>query len=276
MITGFQYLALISKQKINLTNPKPKFKSMHLLIIEDEKASSEALEAILADIDPTLLVLARLKSVAEAVEWLKKYTADLIFLDINLGNESAFQIFEQIKVKTPIIFTTAYDKYALEAFKVNAIDYLLKPIKKEALRTALDKFKNLTNPMNIDFPALMQAMQNSRKDYHKRFLANSGEKIKSIPVEEVAYFFGQQKYVYLISHSKEQYIVDFTLEKLEDMLDPLLFFRINRQFIVSFESIQNMYPYPRGRVKIELNPPTKEDTVVSIDRAFDFKEWLNR
>lgn len=249
---------------------------MRVIIIEDEAKIAQYLEDLLLNIDPKIQILAKLNAVNPAVHWLKNHTADLIFMDINLDKEIAFKIFEQVEVKIPVIFTTAYDQYALQAFKVNSLDYLLKPIDKQALSKALLKFQSWQKPADYDLSKLIQSIQTPSKEYQKRFMATSGEKIISVKVEEIAYFVGHQRYVFLVNFKNEQYLVDFTLEKLEELLNPNDFFRINRQFIVNFNAIKNMYAYLRGRIKLELNPPSKEDTVVSIERAAAFKQWLNR
>jgi DNA-binding LytR/AlgR family response regulator len=197
-------------------------------------------------------------------------------MDINLGKELAFKIFEQVEVKTPVVFATAYDQYALQAFKVNSLDYLLKPIDKQALSQAIAKYQSWQKPLEYDLKNLLQSFQKSPQEYQKRFMATSGEKIVSLKTEEIAYFVGHQRYVFLVNFKNEQYLVDFTLEKLEDLLNPNDFFRINRQFIVNFGAIKNMYAYLRGRIKLELTPPSKEEAIVSIERAVLFKQWLNR
>jgi DNA-binding LytR/AlgR family response regulator len=249
---------------------------INVLIIEDEREIASYLSSLLKQIDPEIFIQAHLDTVKKAITWLSQYKSDLIFLDVNLGDELAFKIFEGVKVDTPVIFTTAYDKYAMQAFQVNSIDYLLKPVQPEELIRSLQKFKNLQIPTSLNLKNLLQNFAKPAKEYQKRFMAISGERIKSIPVEEIAYFEGHQKYVFLMTHQKEQFIVDFTLEKLEELLDPEKFFRVNRQFIVSFPAIKNMFAYSRGRIKLELTPACKEEIIVSIDRAGDFKNWLNQ
>ncbi|MBC8110873.1 MAG: response regulator transcription factor, partial [Verrucomicrobia bacterium] len=192
------------------------------------------------------------------------------------GDELAFDIFKQVQVDTPVIFTTAYDKYALQAFRLNSIDYLLKPIDKEELNRSVQKFRQQLLKSAAQVAFLSEDLMKVQKEYQKRFLVTSGEKIKSVNFHEIAYFEGHQKYVFLNTHHKEKFIVDITLEKLEELLDPKHFFRINRQFIICFKAISQMVVHTRGRVKIELNPPVKEEVIVSIERALDFKGWLNQ
>jgi DNA-binding LytR/AlgR family response regulator len=253
---------------------------LNVLIIEDEPPAARRLGRLLQQLAPQAQIMEILDTVSSAVRWLAVNQANLIFADIHLADGNSFSIFEQVQVRTPIIFTTAYDQYAIKAFKLNSIDYLLKPIEREGLEQALHKYRDRQSPpaAPLDIQALMQAMeaQKQRPTYQKRFMVTAGEKIKSIPIEEVAYFFGQQKYVFLITHDGRQHLVDYTLTQLEDLLDPELFFRINRQFIIGYDAIQQMYAYSKSRVKVELAPTSDMEAIVSIEKAPRFKEWLNR
>jgi DNA-binding LytR/AlgR family response regulator len=252
---------------------------LNTLIVEDEHLAASRLQRMLKRIDPEIHILATLDTVKDAVEWLEANEADLIFLDIHLADGNSFGIFDQIEVKTPIIFSTAYDQYAIKAFKLNSVDYLLKPIDKEELEGAISKFKEMQlagQTGNIDVQAIMKAMQGQQSSYQKRFIVTSGEMITSVKIDDVAYFFGQQKYVFLITKDNRRHIIDYTLGKLEGMLDPEQFFRINRQFIIGFDAIQNMFSYSKSRIKIELDPPGEIDAIVSIDKSRRFKDWLNR
>lgn len=257
---------------------------MKVLIIEDEHLAAEELAEMLLEIRPDIKILDRLDSVKNAIRWLKSPKAkqlDLIFLDIHLADGNSFNIFEEVKVKTPIIFTTAYDQYAIQAFKINSVDYLLKPIDQDDLIESLEKFEEIhvkvDNPTsNIDFSSLIEAVQKKEINYKKRFLVTTGEKIRSIPAQDVAYFMSEGKYLQMTTKSGRQYIIDFTLAKLERVLMPDHFFRINRKFIISFDSIKNMINYSKSRVKVELNPPCSVEAIVSVDRSGNFKKWLNR
>jgi DNA-binding LytR/AlgR family response regulator len=252
---------------------------LNILIVEDEHLAATRLQRMLQKIDPDIHILSILDTVKDAVVWLQENEADLIFLDIHLADGNSFGIFDQVEVKTPIIFSTAYDQYAIKAFKLNSVDYLLKPIDKEELEAAIEKFKDLRSSgqsNNIDVQALMQTIQGPQSNYQKRFIVTSGEKIKSVKIEDVAYFFGQQKYVFLITKDNRRHIIDYTLGKLEEMLDPEQFFRINRQFIIGFDAIKNMFSYSKSRIKIDLDPPGEIDAIVSIDKSKRFKDWLNR
>lgn len=253
------------------------------LIVEDEPLAAKRLSRMLQELEPEMEILDIVDSVKSTVNWLSIHTATVIFLDIHLADGNSFAIFEEVDIDTPIIFTTAYDEYAIKAFKLNSVDYLLKPIEREELAFSLKKLKSQvqSSPVSpaLDIAAIVQAMQGPAKpldSYQKRFLVTIGDKIKSIPIEDVAYFFGQQKFVFLITHDNRRHIVNYTLGQLEDLLDPEVFFRINRQFIVGFPSISNMFSYSKSRIKIELSPQSDIDAIVSIDKTPKFKQWLNR
>ena len=250
---------------------------MNALIIEDETLAAERLELMLAEIDPSMKVLAKLGSVKDSVKWLMQYQADIIFLDIQLSDGISFSIFEQVEVSTPVIFTTAYDLYAIKAFQVNSIAYLLKPIRKSDLAESLLKLRNLKSAFSIDFDALLAQIQGRQPEYKKRFIIQIGEKIKKIEVTDIAYFYVLEKGCYLRTFQGNNYPVEYTLDKLETLLDPSCFFRINRKYLISMAGISNMVAYSRGRVKLELKPKADDDseTIVSIDRSADFKKWLN-
>jgi two-component system response regulator LytT len=249
---------------------------MNVLIIEDEIFAAEKLEKMLLDLDPSIRILAKLGSIYESSKWLSEHTADLIFLDIQLSDGISFSIFEQVSVNAPIIFTTAYDQYAIKAFRLNSISYLLKPIKKSELLESLNKFHQLKSAFRIDFDSLLAAVQEKEPEYKKRFMIQIGEKIKKIETTEIAYFYVLDKSIYLKTFEGRSLPLEFALDKLENMLDPSRFFRINRKYLVSLESIANMVAYSRGRVKLELKPPAdiEMETIVSIDRSTDFKKWL--
>lgn len=250
---------------------------MKVLIIEDESFAAEKLERMLQDMDPSIEILDKLGSIEESVKWLLSHTADLIFLDIQLSDGVSFSIFEQVTVSTPIIFTTAYDQYAVRAFRLNSIAYLLKPIRRSDLEESLRKFQSLKRAFNIDFEALLAHIQGKEPDYRKRFMIQVGERIKKVEIPEIAYCFIRMKDVYIRTFQGNAYPLDYSLNQLEEMLDPAVFFRINRQYIVNIESIAQMTALSRSRVKLELNPAADDgaDTIVSIERAGPFKEWLN-
>ncbi len=251
---------------------------MKVLIIEDEKWAADKLESMLMDIDMEISVLAKLGSVKESVRWLFQNKADLIFLDIQLSDGLSFSIFDQIDIFTPVIFTTAYDQYAIQAFDVNSIAYLLKPVRQKDLVESLKKFQYLQSAFSIDFNSLWAQLKGTKHEFKKRFLIQIGEKIRKIEVADIAYFFVWNKGVYLRTFKGSSYPVEYTLEKLENLLDPDVFFRINRKYLINMDTIVNMVAYSRGRVKLELSPAADEETdaVVSIDRSPAFKQWLNK
>ncbi len=250
---------------------------MKALIIEDESLAAEKLEKMLHEVDPSITVLGKLGSISDAVRWLMQNSADIIFLDIQLSDGISFSIFDQVAVNTPVIFTTAYDQYAVKAFRLNSIAYLLKPIRKSDLAESLTKYRTLRSAFSIDFDMLMTQLQGRDAGYKKRFMIQVGEKIRKIEVQEIAFFYVLEKGVYLTTYQGNSYPVEFTIERLEGLLDPARFFRINRGYLVSIESISNMTAWSRGRIKLELKPKAGNefDTIVSIDRSAAFRRWLN-
>jgi DNA-binding LytR/AlgR family response regulator len=249
---------------------------MKVIIVEDEAVAAQRLERLLKDIAPETEVLATLGSVKNATQWLRTHRADLIFLDIQLSDGLSFSIFESVPVSTPVILTTAYDQYAIKAFELNSIAYLLKPIRRAALEEALNKFQSLRTAFAIDFQSLQQAMQPQPR-YRERFLIQVGEVFRKVETTDVAYFFSAHKSTFLRTHAGKTYDLDLSLDRLEPALDPNLFFRINRKYIVSMQAIGQMIAWSRSRVKLKLSPPPDEeqDTIVSIDRAGDFKAWMD-
>jgi DNA-binding LytR/AlgR family response regulator len=248
---------------------------MNVLIIEDEAIAAEKLERMLLEIEPSIRISAKLGSIRESVKWLLQNNADLIFLDIQLSDGISFSIFEQVNINTPVVFTTAYDQYAIKAFQVNSISYLLKPIRKAELEESLRKYNTLKTAFSIDFDTLLAQIQGREPEYKKRFLIQIGDKIKKIEVSEIAYFYVLEKGVYFRTFQGNSYAADFTLDKLETMLNPSQFFRINRKYLVNMDAIVNMIAYSRARVKLELKPVADDETIVSIERSADFKKWLN-
>ena len=244
---------------------------LRVVIIEDEKPAARRLQRMLAKED--ILVHTMLHSVTEAIAWFREHPApDLIFADIQLSDGISFDIFEQVPVQSAIIFTTAYDQYAIRAFKLNSIDYLLKPVKQDDLHFALNKYYNNTNK-EVDIQRLISNIKNNNS-YKKRFGVQYGTHLQSIPVEEIAYFYSQDKTTWLVTYSGEEFIYDQALEKVEKQLNPEIFFRINRQFILSSKAIKDMVQYTNSRLKIILHPVTQTDVIVARERVKDFKNWL--
>ncbi len=246
---------------------------MTAIIIEDEPLAVTELESVLHEIAPEIEIIARLDSVRVSVKWLKENPVDLIFSDIHLGDGQSFDIFRQVSVKVPVIFITAYDEYALQAFKNQGIGYILKPFDKQEISQALENVKNwfvkeqLTGGQSVADAA-----------YQERFLVQMGARIKSVPVNEVAYFMADGKYLMLYTFEGNGYVVDQTMGGLEVRLEPRSFFRVNRKFIVNYQAIKDMIRYSNSRIKIILSPAAPEDmeVIVSNERMKEFKEWLNR
>jgi DNA-binding LytR/AlgR family response regulator len=253
---------------------------MKVVIIEDEAFAALRLKKMIKKYDPEITILAELESVSESVQWFKSNPEpDLIFLDIHLEDDLSFAIFDQVSISSPVIFTTAFDEYAIKAFKLKSIDYLLKPIVQEELVAALKKYDHFSglHRDSIDLQSLYSLLTTTEKKYRERFSISVGTKIKMAEVTDIAYFFVLDKGIYLRTTQGSTYNIDFTLDKLEEMLNPATFFRINRKYLISIGSITNMVAYSRGRVKLELKPKVDDefDTIVSIDRSGAFKKWLN-
>lgn len=249
---------------------------MKAIIIEDEPLSVAELRTTLAEVAPQIEVVATVASVAEAAKVIAGVSHDLIFMDIHLEDGSGFDIFERTDITVPVIFITAYDSYALKAFENKGIDYLLKPFGRDDLQRAIDKLGLLSGggspSAEPDGPALAPPV------YQERFLVHMGARMKSVTTAEIAYFMADGKYLHLVTHDGKDYIVDRTLTEVGEKLPPNLFFRINRRFIIAFDSIREMIRYSGSRIKVVLNPPLAEgeEAFVSTDRAQDFRQWLNR
>ncbi len=250
---------------------------INILIIEDEEPAANRLKKMVTELEPDINVLENIVSISSAIEWFKQNPSpDLIFSDIQLSDGLSFEIFKNIEVQCPVIFITAYDEYAIDAFKVNSIDYLLKPIKKDDLQIALQKFKKLSGNISpaLDMSKMLEVFTAPKTDYKTRFIVRYGEHIKTIKIEEVAYFYTEDKINFLTTNEARRYTIDYNLDNLESILDPKIFFRINRQFIISIHAIGEMFTYSKSRVLIKLNPPCKHETIVSTERSGDFKLWL--
>jgi two-component system LytT family response regulator len=254
---------------------------MRIVIIEDEDAAVRRLQKLLRQVDNDHEVIAVLDSIAASVQWLEEHPApDLLLMDIHLADGSSFEIFKLTKVNSPVIFTTAYDKYAIDAFRVNAIDYLLKPIKPEDLQQALARISKTTTESlslvaehgkdlvtRLNRSGLIPATQ--------RTLVKVGQIMRIVDLNAIAFFFSRDKITFAIAPDGKRYPVDDTLEQLETRIDPARFFRINRQLIVCIDAIEEMYPYSKSRVKLKLKPAyTQGDAIVSTERSPHFKKWL--
>lgn len=254
---------------------------MKILLIEDENAAARRLEKLLSEMAPDAEIVGRLDSVETAIAWFQTNPQpDLILLDIHLADGSSFEIFEHVKVKSPVIFTTAYDEYALKAFKANAVDYLLKPIKTNELEMAMDKYRRVfqDNAQAADYSGLLQTLrqQEGGPNYLRRMLIRFSNSFRLVDMSDAAYFYTKDKITFLVTRSTtKRFPVDYPLDKLETLLDPAVFFRINRQFIINVAAIKEMHPYSKSRVKVDLEPPATDlETIVSTERSSEFKRWL--
>lgn len=248
-----------------------------IVIIEDEKPAARRLERMLNK--QGLEVEAKLHSVTEAVEWFKNHEhPPLIFLDIQLSDGISFEIFEYVNVKSAIIFTTAYDEYALKAFKMNSVDYLLKPIDEDELKAAVDKYHSRTRNVeaNIDVEALRSLLNMpSSNSYKSRFTAQVGQHLRLVDIHEIACFYSENKATYLHTFSGKNYPMELSLENLEVQLEPEIFFRINRKCIVNIRAIKDIISYTNSRLEIKLADFDNFQLIVSRERVKDFKHWLD-
>lgn len=250
---------------------------MKTIIIEDEVFAADALENMLLKIRPQAEVLAKLESIEESVEWFQKNEfPDLVLCDIHLSDGNSFEIFKQVEVKSPVIFTTAYNEYAIEAFKVNSVDYLLKPIKKEDLEQAIQKYEGLKqNSLSRELQNIQNLISNSASSKKSRFMVKSGQVIKTIPSEEVAYFLAEEGVVLLVNFEGSRFVINYTLDQLEQQLDEKMFFRANRQIMVNIHAVKEVNPYFKGRLHLVLEPGVAGEQIISSSKASSFKQWLD-
>jgi len=253
---------------------------MKVLIIEDEIPAAEKLERHLKKYDPAIVIADKLASVEKAVAWLNKTEnyVDLIFMDVQLTDGLSFDIFKKANLQKPVIFTTAFNEYAIEAFKGNGIDYLLKPITYAAVAGSLHKLENLRKNLGTTAPLthLEQALQLlQKKNYKNRFMVRTGEHIHSVPATDITLFYAEDRNVFLLCENRKKYIIDYKMEELEDLLDPALFFRVNRSFMVNINSIKDVIVYSNSRLLIRLHTDCDKEIVVSRERVQEFKDWFN-
>jgi len=252
---------------------------MNVLIIEDEPQAAKRLETLMKELEPGVRVLDKIDSVTKSVEWISNNPApDLILMDIQLADGISFTIFEQCEVKSPVIFTTAYDAYALKAFKVNSIDYILKPVDKDELGKALVKFRGIVKNVpetRILLDNIGQAVQMLTKRYKSRFMIKVGEHLKTVDSQNILYFFSQDKTTFCQTTDSRNLILDYTLDQLEEMMDPSRFFRINRKYLVGSASITDIINYTNSRLKLKLKGVQDDDCIVARERVQAFKEWLD-
>jgi len=247
---------------------------MRVIIIEDEKPAAEKLKKAIQKIDPAISVESTLGSVRDTVNWIQSNPApELVFMDIELADGSSFKIFEEVKISCPVIFTTAYDEYWQEAFEHNSIDYLLKPIKQEKLEAALKKYEQLKKYFTGNFQQLMQWQQQSQQVYKKRFLVKKGNDYITLKTEDIAYFYATHKLVCMVEKEGQKFILDKSLADLEKELEPALFYRVNRKYLVNINAIKKIKSYPKSKLQLELIPAVSEDIIVSQENTTAFKEW---
>lgn len=251
---------------------------MKVLIVEDEPLAAAQLAANISALRPKAEINAVCDTIKSTVEWLKNNNApDLAFFDIQLGDGLSFEIFKQIDFRQPVIFITAYDQYAIQAFKVNSIDYLLKPVERDALEKALLKFENLIQPKTSNLnPGILEEIITSlkKKTYKERFLVKVGTHLKIVETNDILYFYSFQKGTFAKLADGKDYLLDYSLELIEGMIDPALFFRINRKYLVALKSISDVVAYSNSRLKLKVQHPIDDDFLVAREKVKDFKSWL--
>jgi two-component system response regulator LytT len=259
---------------------------MKVLIVEDEQLAVAKLTQTLNKVDPNAEVIGVTESIAASVKWLQAHSGqpDLILMDIELADGQSFAIFDQVQVNCPVIFTTSYDEYALRAFKVNSIDYLLKPIQQDELRAALQKLENFrsrsaaSEDQVLKIEKLVSELQKQAgiQEFRKRFLVKHLQKLLSIEVETIAYFYSEDRVNFFKTGDGRAFIVDYTMDEIEDMIDPQRFFRTGRALIVSIESVGQMEPYFGNRLALKLKPSFEKEALVSREKVNDFKVWMGK
>jgi two-component system, LytTR family, response regulator LytT len=256
---------------------------MKILIVEDEELAVKKLQKTLLSIDRMVEVVGVTDSIKSTVEFLKQNSApDLILMDIELADGQSFEVFNMVPVKNPVIFITSYDEYALKAFKVNSVDYLLKPVQKDELEAALNKYKELNAADNSknssDINNLIKELQTKLqpKEYRKRFLVKQAQKLVSIEVDDIAYFYSDGRLNFFKTRDNRKFVVDYTMDELSDMLDPEKYFRISRAFYVSVDSIDQIHDYFGNRLLLNLTPALDKEALVSREKVVDFKKWMGK
>lgn len=259
---------------------------MKILIVEDEELAAKKLAKTVAAIDNDAEIIGVTDSISTTVDWLDQHPSpDLILMDIELTDGQSFEIFSRTHVKSPVIFTTSYDEFALKAFKVNSVDYLLKPIQKEDLQAAIDKYRSMKQAFATESKApdnsleqIIRELQTKLqpKDYRKRFLVKQGQKLVSVETEEIAYFYSDGRVNFFKTNDNRKYITDYTMDELEEMLDPEQYHRISRSFFVSIKSVHQIHDYFGNRLILELKPSLEKDAIVSREKVIDFKKWMGK
>lgn len=251
---------------------------MRILVIEDEHYAAKRIEKLISTHIPDAIILDVIDTVQHAVEWLSSHVEpQLIFMDIQLADGISFQIFEKIKVNCPIIFTTAYDEYALKAFEINSVDYLLKPIEEEAFVNSINKYNHLyeKNNINVDWSLISQTVLSANHQYKQRFLIKIGASYSYLSTKDIKLIYSEDGLTFAVNKDDKKLILDKSLDKIESTLDPNLFFRISRKHIIALESISKIHPYLNSRLKIDIHSKNTYDLVVSREKVKDFKVWMD-
>jgi len=252
---------------------------MNVLIIEDEESAFNKLKCILLDIDSSINIVSWLQSVEQSIRWFKSNNApDLIFLDIQLSDDLSFKIFEAVQVKCPIIFTTAFDEFAIKAFELNSIDYLLKPITSNNVEKSLEKYQSRLNIIQNPYDKLIVDLKNiaNNHSYKERFLVNKRDELVVILTADISYFYKDSDTTYIVLESGNRFSIKSSLEELIEVLNPEKFYRINRQFIVSINAISKITLWFKGKLKLQLKPEFDNTIFVSREKSTDFKNWMNK
>lgn len=250
---------------------------MKVVIVEDERLAAEKLAGLLMQIEPRIEIVKMLESVEESVNWFAENAApDLIFMDIQLDDGISFEIFESVKIQAPVIFTTAFDQYAIRAFKVNSVDYLLKPIAREELAGALTKFKTLNEDTEGLEEKVSRVIGQLARKYKSRFLIRIGMRFQSVPVSKICTFFVEERNTFLQTSDGKRYDLDESLDQLQQVIDPEQFFRANRNFLININCIDEMVAYSTNRLKLKLANGPAEGVIVSRDKVSEFKRWMDR
>jgi len=259
---------------------------MKVLIVEDEELAVKKLKKTLASVDPDAEVVGVADSIMATVKWINENPLpDLILMDIELSDGQSFEIFNRVAIKCPVIFTTSYDEYALKAFKVNSVDYLLKPIQKEDLEAALQKmhelkdiYKKPESKQDMNIESLVKELQEKLqlKEYRKRFLVRHAQKLVSVDTDEIAYFFSDGRLNFFKTNDNKKFVVDYTMDELEEMLDPQRYFRISRSFYISVNSVEQIHEYFGNRLLLHLKPAVDKESIVSREKVTDFKKWMGK
>lgn len=248
---------------------------MRILICEDEAPASKQLARLVQQVRPDAEIIDRVETGEETRRRIKDENPDLIFLDIELADGPCFETLDGIEIRQPVIFTTAYDEYALKAFQLNSIDYLVKPLKKEDIEQAFQKLDKLRSTLLQQEPLVIAKEIFEEEPHKERFLVKLGQKLLPITTDEIAYFYAHDKLVWLVTVENKRYVINYTLLELEELLDPRRFFRLNRQFIAHHQSIRELEPYFKGQVVANLTPNAEEQVVISRNRTPDLKEWMS-